>query len=161
MAAEKITFEQFFQHVEDKNQGFIQELHDYLVEIGCKESFEEKKSGMLASYKHKKLKRVIINMIFRKHGMLIRVYGENAFKYQDFLDIMPDNMIESVDKSGDCTWLTQKKCSPKCGGYDFHIKGQHFQKCKYNCFEFLIIDENKAFIRDFIDNELRERTMLI
>ena len=157
MAADKITFEQFLTAVDTEHHPFVQGLHDYLLESGCKVTFEEKKSGYLASYKHGKKKRSIVNFVFRKAGMLVRIYGEYTSGYPDFLNTLPGNMVQSIDGSGDCKRLVSGGCSPKCSGYDFAIDGKRFQKCRYNCFEFLVTDESGAHIKSFVEHELRER----
>jgi len=158
MAQEKISFEQFLDTVKSDFKPFIQELHNYFLDNGCKVEIEEKKSGLLASYKHIKLKKSIINLLFRKNGMLVRIYGENASKYPDFMNTLPNEMVQSIKKAGICKRLVYNTCSPKCCGYDFSIGSEHFQKCKFNCFEFLITNENIPYIKSFIENEVRERT---
>jgi len=157
MAKEKITFEQFMESVEANNKPFIQDLHNHLLDNGCKVAFEEKKSGFLASYKIGKPQRAMANFVFRKHGMLVRIYGEHAGKYANFLDTMPEGMIQSIRDAGECKRLVNNTCSPKCTGYDFMIGDEHFQKCRYNCFEFLVANENNPYIKSFIEHEINER----
>lgn len=157
MATEKITFEQFLGTVEQEYQPFVQGLHGYLLENGCKVTFEEKKNGYLASYKHGKKKRALANFVFRKARMLVRIYGEYISGYPDFLDALPGGMVQGIAASGDCKRLVAGGCSPKCTGYDFTISGQRYQKCRYNCFEFLVTGESGRDIKTFIEHELRER----
>ena len=157
MTQEKITFEQFLKTVESYHQPFIQDLHDYLIDSGCAVSFEQKKSGLLASYKIGKPKKALLNFVFRKAGMLVRIYGENAGTYLDFLNTLPSGMVESIASSGDCKRLISGGCSPKCSGYDVTVNGERYQKCKYNAFEFLVTDENNPYIKSFIENEIKER----
>ncbi|MCL1878039.1 MAG: hypothetical protein FWF80_04210 [Defluviitaleaceae bacterium] len=158
---EKITFEQFFEAVDEECKPFVQDLHNFLLENGCKVTFEEKKSGFLASYKQGKPPRAFVNFIFRKQGllkkMLTRIYGERISGYPDFLDALPAEMVKAIENSGDCKRLISNGCSPKCVGYDFTIGDAHFQKCRYNCFEFLITAENNPTIKAFIEHELKER----
>ena len=161
MAKEKISFEQFFETVEEGNKLFIHDLQNYLLESGCKVAFEEKKSGYLASYKFGKPPKALLNFVFRKTGMLARIYGEQSGSYQDFLISLPTEMIKSIEKAGDCRRLTENACNPKCVGYDFKIGDKHFQKCRYSCFEFLITDESMPFIKAFIERELSERTPVL
>jgi len=158
MVQEKIAFEQLLEAVDISNQPFVQELHSYMIENGCKVTFEEKKSGLLASYKRGKPLRAFANFLFRKQGMLVRIYGENASKYADLLNTMPQGMVKSIDESGVCKRLVHNTCSPKCSGYDFMIGDAHYQKCRYNCFEFFVSEENNPYIKSFIEHELRERT---
>ena len=158
MAKEKISFEQFMETVDLENKPFVQNLHDYLLGSGCKVTFEEKKSGFLASYKIGKPQRALLNFIFRKNGMLTRIYGERISGYPDFLNSLPAEMVKSIHDSGICKRLVYNTCNPKCTGYDFRIGGEHYQKCRYNCFEFLMTDESKPYIKSFIEHELKERT---
>ena len=155
--AEKITFEQFFQAVDPENHIFVHELHSYLLDKGCKVAFEAKKSGHLASYKYGKPVKTVLNFVFRKNGMLTRIYGEHIAAYSGFLDTLPEEMLQHLHSAGDCKRITQNTCSPKCRGYEFTIGDSLFQKCRYNCFEFLMTDISRPFIRSFIAHELAER----
>jgi len=157
MAKEKITFEQFFETVDADNKPFVQDLHNYLLDNGCKAAFEEKKSGFLASYKYGKPPRTVMNFVFRKHGMLARIYGEHISGYPDFLNTLPAEMVQAIDSSGICKRLVHNTCSPKCIGYDFMIGDEHFQKCRYNCFEFLITDGSNPYIKSFVEHEIKGR----
>ena len=157
MSKEKVTFEQFFASVAAENQTFVQELHDTLLENGCKVAFSEQKSGFLASYKYGKPPRAFANVLFRKQGMLVRIYGEHTAEYLDFLNTLPTEMVTSIEQSGVCKRIVENTCSPKCTGYDFVIGDTRFQKCKYNCFEFLVTEESKPYIKLFIQHELHQR----
>jgi len=158
MAQEKISFEQFTEAVDADNRQFVQDLHNYLLDNGCKVTFEEKKSGYLASYKYGKPPRVIMNFVFRKQGMLTRIYGEKIGGYPDFLNTLPKEMVQSIESAGICKRLVNNTCSPKCSGYDFMIGNEHFQKCRYSCFEFLMTGESNPYIKSFVEHELKERT---
>ena len=157
MVKEKISFEQFIEAVDTDNKPFVVDLHNYLLDSGCKVTFEEKKSGFLASYKFGKPPKALLNFVFRKNGMLARIYGERISGYPDFLNTMPAEMVEHIEKAGECKRLVHNTCSPKCTGYDFMIGDQHFQKCRYNCFEFLLTGGSKPYIKEFIAHELKER----
>jgi hypothetical protein len=157
MAEVKIDFERFMEAVDMDNKPFVQDLHSYLLSIGCKAAFEEKKSGFFASYKFGKPQRAIMNFIFRKKGMLTRIYGECIGNYSDFLNTLPCAMVESIKDASICKRLVLNECSPKCGGYDFAIGNERFQKCRYNCFEFLMTSESNPFIKSFVEHELERR----
>ena len=158
MAQEKISYEQFLEAVDTGQFAFVQDLHNYMLDNGCKATYEEKKTGLLGAYKHTKTKKSVINVLLKKQGLLVRIYGENTGGYPDFLNTLPDEMVKSIEKAGECKRLVHNTCSPKCTGYDFTIKDEHFQKCKYNCFEFLVTKESEAFIKVFVENEIKERT---
>jgi len=157
MATEKIGYEDFIQAVDPSQKDFVQELHSCLLKSGCKPAFEEKKNGPFASYKHTKLKKSIANFITRKQNTLVRIYAENTDKYPDFLNKMPNEMVQSLEGAGECKRLTQNGCSPKCSGYDFTINDRRFQKCRYNCFEFLVTEVSTGYVKDFIEKEINER----
>jgi len=156
----KINFDQFLEAVDTNYQPFVQNLHNYLQENACKVTFEEKKNGFLASYKYGKPPRAVANFLFRKNGMLVRIYGENIGGYADFLNNLPAEMVQSIENGGDCKRLVHNTCSPKCAGYDFTIRNQHFQKCRYSCFELLVTNENNPYIQSFIENEINERVLI-
>jgi hypothetical protein len=157
MAQPKISFEQFIEAVDTDNKPFVQDLHSYLMDNGCKATFEEKKSGYLASYKYGKPQRAVANLLFRKAGMLTRIYGERIGNYPDFLNTLPGVMVESIKDASICKKLVLNECSPKCGGYDFSIGSEHFQKCRYSCFEFIMTSESNPYIKSFVEHELTER----
>ena len=157
MAAEKVSFEQFLESVDGEFHAFALELHDYLLNNGCKLAIVEQKSGYLAGYKFGKPPKAMTNFLFRKGRLLVRIYGENSSEYCDFLNTLPPEMVESIDGSGECKRLTQNGCSPKCSGYDFTIGDARFQKCRYNCFEFLVTAESVPFIRAFVESEINAR----
>ena len=161
MAKEKVSFEQFMESVDVTNKDFVQDLHGYLLDNGCKVTFEEKKSGFLVSYKFGKPPRALLNFVFRKNGMLTRIYGERVNDYQDFINALPDAMVEAIEGSGICKRLVHNTCSPKCAGYDFVIGDNHHQKCRYNCFEFLMTDESNPFIKTFVEHEVTRRMLLL
>jgi hypothetical protein len=157
MAQEKISFEQFIEAVDADNKPFVQDLHNFLLDNGCRATFEEKKSGYLASYKHGKPLKAVMNILFRKTGMLTRIYGEQIGNYPDFLNTLPYVMVESIKDASICKRLVLNECSPKCGGYDFTIGNEHYQKCRYSCFEFLMSGESNPYIRKFVEHEIMER----
>ena len=157
----KITFEQFLETVDAKNQPFTQDLHHYLLENGCKVTFEEKKSGLLASYKHidkqTKKRQALLNFVFRKQGLVVRIYGENAYNYLDFLNTLPTEMVQEIADASECKRLMYNECSPKCAGYDVTIHDNRYQRCRYSGFMFLVTEASAPFIKSFVENEAIER----
>jgi hypothetical protein len=157
MAQVKISFEQFIDTVDTENKPFVRDLHTYLLSNGCKATFEEKKSGFLASYKYGKPQRAVVNFLFRKKSILTRIYGERIDHYPDFLNTLPGVMVDSIKDASICKRLVLNECSPKCSGYDFTIGSEHYQKCRYSCFEFPMSTESNPFIREFVEHEIKER----
>ena len=64
----KIEFEEFLASVSEQNQEFVKELHNQLMESGCKIEIKSAKSGYMVSYLYHK--KTIANYVFRKKGML-------------------------------------------------------------------------------------------
>ena len=155
MSQTKLTIKDFIKGVDNSYQSFVKEIDDYLIENNCKATFEEKKSGLLASYKYNN--KALINFLFRKRGLLVRIYGENVNQNEELLTNLPDTMVEEIRSSSICKRIVHNTCSPKCMGYDFKIKGEHFQKCRYNCFEFLVTGESSSYIKELIKSELNQR----
>lgn len=151
-----ITFEQFLDEVDTDLRDFAQDLHDFLTENGCKASFEEKKTGLFGGYKHSKTKKSLANMLYKKQGLLVRIYGGHTSGYSGFLNTLPGEMVKSIKNASPCKKLIDNSCNLKCTGYDFTIGGEHFQKCIYNCFEFLVTEESKPFIQAFVAHEIEE-----
>ena len=113
MAKEAIGFERFLDTVEPAHQVFVSDLHAYMIENGCKAKIESKANGYFVSYSRNK--RSVFNFLFRKKGMMVRIYGENAGKYQGFLDTLPDEMAMAIQKAGICKrFMDPDVCNPKC-----------------------------------------------
>lgn len=159
MAKEEIRFEDFLINVSPAYQEDVTAIDGYLLENGCKRKIEAAKSGTRASYSYNK--RALLNFVFRKSGLLARVYGDHAGEYAGLPDAFPESMLKAMAKSGDCKRLTvgPDACSPTCGkGYDFTVKGQRYQKCRYSCFFFPVTDESMPFIKELSEKELAARS---
>ena len=160
MAQPKLSFDDFVQSLNARDLDFVKDLHDYMLNNGCKATFEEKKTGLLGSYKHTKTKKSVTNLLLKSHGLLVRIYGENISGYSEFLNTLPTEMVQLIEGAGVCKRLAHGGCSTKCSGYDFTIDSKHFQKCRYSCFEFLVTKESSPYIKTFVENETRARTVL-
>ena len=159
MSQNELQYEDFISQVHPACKDFVHELHALLGENGYKLKLDAAKSGYVASYSHAKAKRVIMNFVFRKGGLVIRIYGDHVNRYINFMQTLPESMVKTIEKSPVCKRLLDpNQCNSRCGmGYDFEIKGNRNQKCRYNCFMFEVNDENIPFIKQFIENEIRER----
>jgi len=139
--------------------GFVLQTHSYLLENGCVMKMSIAKNGYLVSYSDIN-KRVIANFVFRKRGLVIRIYGDNVNLYNDFLETLPDEMKKAIDKAPVCKRLIDiTKCNSRCRmGYEFTLNGAIHKKCQYNCFMFAVDFESIPFISDFLKNELTARS---
>ena len=158
MPDNELSFEDFLNDVDPRYQEFVRELHGYMLENGCKFKLALAKNGYVASYSYGKPARVVLNFVFRKSGLVARIYGDNVNGYLDFIEALPEALMSVIEKAPACKrFENPPKCSSKCVGYVFAIKGTQYQKCKYNCFMFSVDDESIPFIREFIENELKAR----
>ena len=78
MAKEKGSFKEFLSAVAPEYQSFVEKLNNKLIEQGCDLVIKEAKSGYAASYQLEK--KTVMNWVFRKSGVLARIYGDNAGK---------------------------------------------------------------------------------
>jgi len=154
-----LNFEDFILSVEPRYQGFARQTHEYMLQNDCKLKITSAKSGYVVSYQHGKKKRVIMNFVFRKSGLVARIYGDFAGNYPEHLEALPDKMIKSIEKAPGCKrFENPPRCSEKCGGYVFSIKKTQHMKCRYNCFMFEVDDESIPYIQTFLEKELEMRS---
>lgn len=154
----KIKFDDFLMDVEPENLSFVLELNDYLLENGCSIKIQAAKSGYVVSYTH--LKKVLANYVFRKNGMIIRIYGNHIGDYNRFLNDLPDDMVKAIQKAPVCKrLLDSSKCNSRCPmGYTFLLKDETYKKCRYSSFMFPVNSESGSYIKVFLENEIIERT---
>lgn len=160
MAKEEFSFENFIASVSPDILGYVNDTHEYLLANGCACKVTAATNDLVASYSHVKSKKVIFNYVFRKKGLVIRIYGDHVAAYADRLDQLPDNMTAAIDKAPVCKrMIDPTKCNSRCGmGYAFDLKGKEHKKCRYNCFMFEVKEENYEAIRHMLEWELKERT---
>lgn len=154
MEKKKLGFDDFFAAIDSTNGEFIRNLHQDFIENGCKVEVKEAKSGYLVSYSFNK--KTIANYVFRKKGLIIRIYANHLSEYPELLDTMPDSMAKTVKDAPICKRLVNPEdCNPKCAtGYDFYLHGERYQKCRSNAFMFLVCAENYPFIQAFVKQEV-------
>ena len=86
MPDKELSFEGFLLNVNPVYQDFVTQIHTYLLENGCKLKLQLAKNGYVVSYSHVKSKRVLLNFVFRKSGLVTRIYGDLVNQYVDFMD---------------------------------------------------------------------------
>ena len=148
-------FEDFLAQVDPNYKDFAVLIHEAFIADGYKIKVENKKTGFFVSYSHPKTKRSVLNFLFRKKGLIVRIYADNHYKYNDFINTLPQSMELEISKASACKRLVDPEaCSPNCVmGFDFQMKGNHFQKCRYGCFQFVVTDESAPFITIFTEKE--------
>jgi len=153
----KITyqFEDFLRDVRPEYQAFAAGIHENFLQDSCKVKIESKANGFFVSYAHPKTKRSLLNFIFRKKGLIVRLYPSDISKCADLLDRLPESMEKEIAKAPNCKrMLDPADCNSRCPmGYDISVRGTRYQKCRYNCFMFAVTEESIPFILDFIKLE--------
>lgn len=153
--SEKYTFHDFLNAVDAENQKFVSDLHNELTGLGCKIEVKLAKSGYVVSYSLNK--KTIANYVFRKKGLIARIYANHIVQYMEILDTLPDGMVRTIQEAPVCKRLVDPStCNQRCSmGYDFILKGERMQKCRNGAFMFLLSEENKPFIKALLLNEAK------
>jgi hypothetical protein len=159
MSKEEINFDDFLLNVSFENMEFAREMHDNMLQNNCSYKIETAKNGHVLSYVMPKTKKVIVNYVFRKNGMVIRIYGDNIGKYADILTTLPDNMVKAIEKAPVCKRLVDPtKCNSRCPmGNIFTLDGKEYKNCRYSSFMFEVKEENHKAIREFVARERESR----
>ena len=151
------TFMLFLNDIPVESQGFVLELDKYLTSKGSKRTIKSAKSGFVTSYTSPVSGKTLLNYVFRKTGVKIRIYAQSIGTYADILSDFPENMKNDIRKAGDCKKLCGLKCSPTCpGGYSFSMDGGEYKKCKNMAFFHSLTEENYDAIEMLIRSELGE-----
>lgn len=153
--SEKYTFQDFLASVDGENQPFVSSLHDDLTQLGCKAEVKLAKSGYVVSYILNK--KTIANYVFRKSGLIARIYAGHIAQYMEILDALPDGMVRTIQEAPICKRLVNPAaCNQKCSmGYDFILKGERLQKCRNGAFMFLLTGESRPHVRPLLLSEAK------
>lgn len=159
MPKEAISYEAFLEAVDLPYREYVDDIHRLLTGGGCTLKLEAAKMGYVASYVHPKGKKTMLNFVFRKSGLLARVYADNVAQYLPLVEGFPDSMRAAVKKAPACKrMLDITACNSRCAmGYDFEAWGERHQKCRYNGFLLPLNDESAPFIRGLAEGELGAR----
>ena len=139
--------------------GFVVEVHEMLLQMGCRVKISSSKAyPFLVAYTMPNARKGILNFYLRKKGLKVRITIVNPEKHADVLNSLPENMVGQIDKKGVCRKLVEGcKCLDSCTGFDFHIGETHYQKCRFDCFQFDVDTESIPFFFELLESELKER----
>lgn len=148
-------FMHFLQDIPAEYQNFVMELDEYLTAKGSKRTIKAAKSGFVTSYSSPASGRALLNYVFRKSGVKMRIYAEHIGEHPEVLNCLPDNMKADIKKAGDCKKLTGFTCSPTCtAGYTFVMDGEEYRKCKNTAFFHSLTAGSIAHILKLIKAEI-------
>ena len=157
MAKEKFSFKEFLSTVPPERQAFVEKLNNTLGEQGCTHVIKEAKSGYAVSYQLEK--KTVMNWVFRKSGILARIYGDNASEYEDVIATLPADMQTIMTSSRDCKRLIDPTaCSDTCvKGFVYNLSGNLHKKCRNDGMFFLLTDETAEHIARLVCAEVAVR----
>jgi len=157
--ADNLQFSDFLNNVDIIYRDFVTELHGFLTENKAKIKIELAKNGYVVSYTHASNKKVIFNYVFRKSGVIMRIYADNLNNYIDIIEGMPEKTLKKILAAGDCKRLLDPaKCNSRCPmGYIFKINENEYKKCRYNCFMIPLNNENIPTLKQMVENEVLHR----
>jgi len=157
MAKETISFELFISTVASEHRSFVQELNRKLIELGCEAVIKEAKSGYTVSYQYKK--KTIMNWVFRKSGILARIYGDHAYRYEDTIAALPPEMQKRMTPSRDCKrYIDPAACSDMCvKGFVYTLNGITYKKCRNDGMFFPLTSESAEYISRLVCDEIAAR----
>jgi len=159
MAKSEFQFSDFLAEVDGSYKDFVNNIHTMFLTENYKVKIESKASGFFVSYSHPETKRSVLNFLFRKVGLIVRVYADNHSDYAALFSEIPEIMIRQMDKATPCKrLLNTQSCNPNClAGYDFYIGENHYQKCRNSCFYFEVNSETIPFLTKLIESEHKSR----
>ena len=148
-------FIHFLQDIPAECQSFVLELDEYLIGRGSKRTIKAAKSGFVTSYSSPASGRALLNYVFRKSGVKMRIYAEHIGEHPEVLNCLPDKMKSDIKKAGDCKKLTGFTCTPTCtAGYSFVMDGEEYRKCKNMAFFHSLNAGNMEHILKLIKAEI-------
>lgn len=161
MAKDKVSFEEFLSTVAPEHQAFVEELNHKLIEQGCDLVIKEAKSGYAVSYQL--AKKTVMNWVFRKSGVLARIYGDNASQYEDIITTLPAEMKNKMTASRDCKRLIDPDaCSVTCvKGFVYDLNGEIQKKCRNDGMFFLLTNETAEHISALVCAEVAVRNPVL
>ena len=154
-----ISFGEFLEAAGHKHVDFITALHDFMTENEYKTDIKNAASGYVVSYIHTPSKRTVANYVFRKKGLMMRIYADNVASYMEILAKWPVAMKNTLKKAGACKRLVNPEaCNQRClMGFDFILDGERQQKCRNGGFMFFLDDDTKPCLMEMLEHELRAR----
>ena len=132
MPKSEIPFSDFTASAGALHEAFINQLHNYLQDNDCTWKIKVAANGYVVSYIHKPTKRTVANFLFRKNMLMLRVYADNAYLYENVISQWPNIMKDAIKAGGNCGRLIDPTaCNSRClKGFDFVLDGERQRKCR-------------------------------
>jgi len=165
MAKAKYQIEDFLTNVKDDYKAFIMIIHEKLLQEGYKSKIQlTKNNDFQLSYFQAKIKSVegrILIFLFHNDELMVRIYAKNNAEYPEVLNSLPEIIVNQIDKADICKkMIDPDKCWKGCMGYEFYIRGNHYQKCYTNCFQLDVDSESIPYLLKLIESESEARLII-
>jgi len=160
MEALNYQFEDFLASVDDEYKDFVVTVNELLLQEGCKVKIAPSKTSIFTvKYTQGKTRRGMLNFTLNKKGLRVSLFAGNFEKYPDVLNNLHENMASAIAKSPICkNMMGPKKCSwADCIGYNIYIGKEHYQKCRYSCFQFYVDVESIPSLLNMLKSEIEAR----
>jgi len=153
-------FLNFLKQVDNSSCNFVTKIHESLLEKGCNFKISSTKAyPFQVAYTMPNSRKGILNFWLRKKGLKVRITIVDESKHVNILNTLPQVMVNQIAKKNTCREICGNgKCYDSCtGAFDFHIRGVHYQRCLYYCFQFNVDTKSIPFIMALLENELDAR----
>ncbi len=151
-----MTFTEYIELLPQEIRETVQNINTELYAMGFSLDIKEAKSGPILSYA--KDKKALLNYVYRKSGIKVRLYAAHISKYESCLATLPDTMKNEFKKATDCKKLNGLPCTPTCpGGYTYSLDGEMLKKCRSMAFLMTLNQKTSGYIQHLVLCEARER----
>ncbi|MDD8037608.1 MAG: hypothetical protein PHC59_15810 [Thomasclavelia ramosa] len=150
-------FQMFLNDIPAELQDFVLGLDEFLGKKNFERKIKSAKSGFVTSYINPNTGKTLLNYVFRKTGVKMRIYAAGVSNYDTILNEFPEKMKKEIKKASDCKKLTGGTCSPTCpAGYTFLLEGTEYKKCRNMAFFHDLNQESSEYILKLLQSELNE-----
>ena len=148
-------YQDFLNLIPEESKHFVAELDSFLTEQKCKRTIKPSAKGYLVTYTRPRSGKSLLNFVFRKNCVKVRIYAAHVSNYEAVIETFPEETKRQIANALDCKKLTGKTCSPTCrAGYAFAMDGVKYKKCKNMAFMPELCEANNPIVREMIEKEL-------
>jgi len=161
MGKVKYTFEDFIKERGKDHEDFYRDLHACLTGEGYMAKVDQKKTGYFLSYIDKASKKTLLNVVSRKKGSFLRLYGDHSDQYMDHMRGLRASMVDDLKKGLACKRMVDSSvCNPRCKmGIPIMIDDQIYNKCRNSAMFFFIEADKYEDLKDLISCEVQARSI--
>ncbi len=145
----------FLNLIPDESKTFVDELNTYLIDKKCKRTIKPSSKGYLVTYSLPESGKSLLNLVFRKGCVKVRIYASHVAEYEELTEEFPEITKKEIANALNCKKLNGNTCSPSCpAGYTFVMDGIVYKKCRSMAFLPALNQSNNSVIRKMIEKEI-------